>query len=147
MDMVAFLLSEDNLRMQLRHPALMIGSDGVGLAAEGPLAKGVPHPRSYGTYPRVLGRYVRQEKVLTLEQAVWKMSGFPAEKLRWPDRGMIRKDYRADLVVLDAETVNDRATYQAPHQYPTGIQHVLVNGVPVIRDGAHTGARPGGLLC
>jgi N-acyl-D-amino-acid deacylase len=147
MDMVAFLLSEDNLKIQLRHPALMIGSDGVGLAAEGPLAKGVPHPRSYGTYPRVLGRYVRQEKVLTLEQAVWKMSGFPAEKLRWPDRGMIRKGYRADLVILDAGTVNDRATYQAPHQYPTGIQHVLVNGVPVIRDGAHTGARPGGLLC
>lgn len=145
-EMVAFLMSEDNVKMQLRHPAVMIGSDGVGLAAEGPLAKGVPHPRNYGTYPRLLGNYVRDENVLSLEEAVWKMSGYPAQKLRWPDRGLLRRGYRADLVVFDPGTVADRATYQAPHQYPIGIQHVIVNGVPVIRDSVHTGARPGSVL-
>ena len=146
MRIVAFLMSDDNVRMQLRHPAVMIGSDGAGLAAEGPLANGVPHPRSYGTYPRVLGRYVREEHVLSLEAAVWKMTGYPAQKLRWPDRGLLRRGYRADLVVLNPALVADCATYQAPHQYPIGIQHVIVNGVPVIRDGVHTGARPGSVL-
>jgi N-acyl-D-amino-acid deacylase len=145
-EMVAFLLSEDNLKMQLQHPEVMIGSDGAGLATEGPLAKGVPHPRSYGTYPRLLGRYVREEHVLSLEAAVWKMSGFPAQKLRWADRGLLRRGYRADLVVLNPACVADRATYQAPHQYPIGIQHVIVNGVPVIHDSRHTGARPGSVL-
>ncbi len=146
LQIVAFMMLEDNIKMQLRHPAVMIGSDGVGLAAEGPLSKGVPHPRSYGTFPRLLGSYVREEKVLSVEEAVWKMSGFPAQKLRWLDRGLIRQGYRADLVVFNPVSVADRATYQAPHQYPTGIQYVIVNGVPVIRDGVHTGARPGCVL-
>lgn len=145
-EIVAFLLSEDNVKMQLRHPAVMIGTDGAGLAAEGPLAKGVPHPRSYGTYPRLLGCYVREQNVLSLEEAVWKMSGFPAQKLCWLDRGLIRQGYRADLVVFNPVSVADCSTYQAPHQYPTGIQCVIVNGVPVILDGVHTGARPGYVL-
>jgi len=145
-EIVAFLLSDDNVKMQLRHPAVMIGTDGAGLAAEGPLAKGVPHPRSYGTYPRLLGSYVREQNVLSLEEAVWKMSGFPAQKLRWQDRGLIRQGYRADLVVFDPLSVADCATYQAPHQYPTGIQNVIVNGVPVICEGVHSGARPGCVL-
>ena len=145
-EIVAFLLSDDNVKIQLRHPAVMIGTDGTGLAAEGPLVKGVPHPRSYGTYPRLLGCYVREQNVLSLEEAIWKMSGFPAQKLRWPDRGLIRQGYRADLVVFNPVSVTDRATYQMPHQYPTGIQYVIVNGVPVILDGVHTGARPGCVL-
>lgn len=146
LDMVAFIMSEDNLKLQLGHPAVMIGSDSYGLAVEGPLAKGVPHPRNFGTFPRVLGRYVREEKTLSLEEAVWKMSGFPAKKLGWKDRGLIRKGYQADLVVLDPGSVTDLATYQAPHQYPAGIRHVIVNGVPVIRDGVHTLARPGSVI-
>jgi N-acyl-D-amino-acid deacylase len=143
---VLFMMSEDNRRQELRHPAMMIGTDGAGIAVGGPLAKGLTHPRTYGTYPMVLGRYVRELGVLSLEEAVWKMTGFPAQKLRWRDRGLIRKGYRADLVVVNPDTVADLATYQAPHHYPAGIPHVIVNGVPVIRDGSHTLARPGRVL-
>jgi N-acyl-D-amino-acid deacylase len=146
MAMIVFQVSEDNLRLQVRHPAMMIGTDADGRSTEGPLSKGVPHPRNYGTYPRVLGRFVREESVLSLEDAIWKMTGFPAQKLRWTDRGLVKKGYRADLVVLDPNTVIDRATFQAPHQYPVGIPQVIVNGEFVIRDGVHTGARPGKIL-
>ena len=143
---VLFMMSEANRRQELRHPAMMIGTDGAGIAIGGPLAKGLTHPRTYGTYPMVLGRYVRELGVLSLEEAVWKMTGFPAQKLRWRDRGLIRKGYRADLVVVNPDTVADLATYQAPHHYPAGIPHVIVNGVPVICDGSHTQARPGRIL-
>ena len=143
---VLFMMSEDNRRQELRHPAMMIGTDGAGIAIGGPLAKGLTHPRTYGTFPLVLGRYVRELGVLSLEEAVWKMTGFPAQKLRWQDRGLIRKGYRADLVVVNPDTVADLATYQAPHHYPAGIPYVVVNGVPVIRDGSHTQARPGRIL-
>jgi N-acyl-D-amino-acid deacylase len=144
--MITFMMSEDNRRMELRHPAMMIGTDGSGRATEGPLAKGVPHPRSYGTYPRVLGRYVREQGVISLEEAIWKMSGFPAQKLRWTDRGLVKKGYKADLVILDPNTVADRATYEAPHQYPVGIPHVIVNGKLVVHDNSHTQARAGNVL-
>ena len=142
-DMIRFSMYEENKNAELRHPAMMIGTDGSGLATEGPLSTGIPHPRSYGTFPRVLGHYVREQGVISLEEAVWKMCGLPAQKLRWADRGLIRKGYRADLVVLDPDTVADRATYQEPHQYPIGIHHVLVNGEVVISDGVHTRALPG----
>jgi N-acyl-D-amino-acid deacylase len=144
--MVLFMMSEENCRQQLRHPAMMIGTDGAALATEGLLSKGVPHPRSYGTYPRVLGRYVREQGVISLEEAVWKMSGFPAQKLRWSDRGLVKKGYKADLVILDPDTVAERGTYEAPHQYPVGISHVVVNGKLVVRDKSHTQARPGRVL-
>jgi len=144
--MILFMMSEDNLRLALRHPAMTIGTDGVGLATEGPMSKGMPHPRSFGTYPRVLGRYVRERGVITLEEAVYKMCGLPAQTLRWTDRGLVKKGYHADLVVFDPDTVADTATYEAPHQYPSGMPHVLVNGEFVIRDGAHTQARPGSVL-
>jgi len=144
--MVLFMMSEDNRRQELRHPAMMIGTDGVGLATEGPMSEGVPHPRSYGTYPRVLGRYVREQGVISLEEAIWKMSGFPAQKLRWADRGLVKEGYKADLVVLNPDTVADPATYETPHQYPAGIPHVLVNGRLVVHDGHHTQARPGAVL-
>lgn len=144
--MIVFMMDEDNLRMALPHPAMMIGTDAMGVAATGPMSEGLPHPREYGTYPRVLGRYVREEGILSLEEAVWKMSGFPAQKLGWADRGLVRVGYKADLVVLDPDTVADRATFAQPHQYPTGIPHVLVNGQLVVQDGSHTGARPGAIL-
>jgi N-acyl-D-amino-acid deacylase len=144
--MIAFMMSEDNRKMELRHSAMMIGTDGFGRATEGPLAKGLPHPRSYGTFPRVLGRYVREQGVISLEEAIWKMSGFPAQKLRWTDRGLVGKGYKADLVILDPDTVADRATYEAPHQYPLGIPHVIVNGKLVIHHGHHVQERPGSIL-
>jgi N-acyl-D-amino-acid deacylase len=146
MGMVLFMMSEENRKLELRHPLMMIGTDGSGLATEGPMAKGVPHPRSFGTYPRVLGRYVREGQVISLEEAVWKMSGLPAQKLHWADRGLIKKGQRADVVVLDPERVADLATYDKPHQYPAGMPHVIVNGELVVRDGTHTQARPGSVL-
>jgi N-acyl-D-amino-acid deacylase len=144
--MVLFLMSEENRKLALRHPVMMIGTDGYALATEGPLAKGIPHPRSYGTFPRVLGYYVREQEVISLEEAIRKMCGLPAKKLRWTDRGLVKKGYQADLVVLNPDTVADKATYQAPHQYPVGIPHVIVNGRLVIHDGIHTRARPGRAL-
>ena len=144
--MITFMMSEENRRVEVRYLAMMIGTDSSGRATEGPLSKGVPHPRGYGTYPRVLGRYVREQGVISLEEATWKISGFPAQKLRWTDRGLVKKGYKADLVILDPDTVADRATYEAPHQYPVGIPHVIVNGKLVIHDNSHTQARPGSVL-
>ncbi len=110
------------------------------------MSKGLPHPRHYSTFPRILGRFVREEQVLSLEEAIRKMTGLPAEKLRWTDRGLLKEGYRADLVVFDPDTIIDRATFQAPHQYPLGIRHVIVNGKPVVYNGSHTQARPGSVL-
>ncbi len=144
--MVSFMMSEDNLKLALVHPAMMIGTDGWGIATSGPLSGGKPHPRSYGTYPRVLKRYVREEGLLSLEQAIWKMTGLPARKLHWTDRGVLQKGAIADIVIFDAEQIADLATFQDPHRYPEGIPHVIVSGVPVIRQAGHTGARPGQIL-
>jgi N-acyl-D-amino-acid deacylase len=131
---------------ELRHPAMMIGTDGMGYAVSGPMSQGLPHPRNYGTFPRILGYYVREKKVLSLEEAVRKMTGFPAQKLGLRDRGLVKKGNWADLAIFDPNRVADRATYVSPHQYPEGIPHVLVRGVFVVRDGLHTGARPAGVL-
>jgi N-acyl-D-amino-acid deacylase len=143
MSMAIFGMSEENRRREIQFPSMMICTDGFGLAASGPLAKGMPHPRNYGAFPRVLGRYVRDLQVLTLEEAVYKMTGLPAKKLRLKNRGVIRPDFAADLVVFEPAAVSDRATYDNPHQYPKGISHVLVNGQFVIRDASHTGTKPG----
>ena len=145
-DMIVFQVSEDNLRRQLRYPAMMIGTDAAAHAVEGPMSTGLPHPRSYGTYPRVLARYVREESLLTLEDAIWRMTGLAAQKLGWTRRGQLKAGYRADVVVLDPDTVQDRATYQAPHQYPVGIPYVWVNGKLVVHNGDHTQERPGRIL-
>lgn len=144
--MILFQLDEADLRRALVHPCVMIGSDGSALAPYGELGAGKPHPRSYGTFPRVLGEYAREQRVLSLPQAVHKMTGLPARRLGLTDRGVIREGAKADLVVLDPRRVADHATYEDPHRYPSGIEHVLVNGRFVIKDGEHTGSLPGRVL-
>jgi len=116
------------------------------MAVTGPMAKGVPHPRSYGAFPRILSRFVRDLKAIKLEQAIYKMTGMPAAKLRLNDRGLIRPGLAADLVIFDPAEVSDKATYDDPHQYAGGIFHVIVNGNLVIHEAAHSGARPGRIL-
>jgi N-acyl-D-amino-acid deacylase len=144
--MILFQLDEADLRRALVHPRVMIGSDGSALAVEGEMGQGKPHPRSYGTFPRVLGRYARDEGVLTLPEAIRKMTGLPARRLGLADRGVLAPGARADVVAFDPARVGDRATYEEPHRYAAGIEHVLVNGRVVIDRGAHTGARPGRVL-
>jgi N-acyl-D-amino-acid deacylase len=143
---ILFQLDEADLTRALSHPRVMIGSDGSALAPYGALGEGKPHPRSYGTFPRVLGEYTRERRLLSLPQAIHKMTGLPARRLGLKDRGLIRVGARADLVVFDARRIADAATYTDPHRYPTGIEHVLVNGRWVIRDGEHTGILPGRVL-
>jgi dihydroorotase/N-acyl-D-amino-acid deacylase len=126
----------------MRHPQTMIASDGR-LSTPG---DGHPHPRAYGTFPRVLGRYVREQRLLTLEQAVHKMTGMPAARLGLRDRGVLRAGAVADVVVFDPATVADRATFEQPHQYPVGIGTVVVNGVVAVDGGTPTGARAGRVL-
>jgi len=138
---------EIDVRFFLSHPQAMIGSDGNAISPTGVYGRERPHPRFYGTYPRILGRYVREKpSILTLEEAVYKMSGFPAERMRFKNRGTIAKGHIADIVIFDPNTVIDRATFKDPHQYPTGIPYVLVNGELVVSKGKHTGARPGKVL-
>lgn len=144
--MVGFGMSEENTGRFLAHPLGMICSDAGARAISGPLSEGTPHPRTYGAFPRVLGHYCRDQGVMPLETGIQKMTGMPAARLRLPGRGRIAPGAFADLVVFDPARVADRATYAAPHQYPDGIPHVLVNGQFVIRDGQHTGALPGHVL-
>jgi N-acyl-D-amino-acid deacylase len=133
-------MNEDDVRAVMSVPWVSIGSDGSALNQQYP---GKPHPRSFGTNPRVLGKYTREEKVLTLEDAVRKMTSMPAQVLGLKDRGLLREGYWGDIVVFDPDTVADTATYDNPKQYPKGIDYVLVNGAVVIDSGHHTGARPG----
>jgi len=144
--MAVFAMSEDNRRQEIKHPAMTFCTDGLGLAVDGLLAKSLPHPRSYGAFARVLCRYVREQGVLSLEEAVHKMTGLAAKRLRLKDRGLVQPGLAADLVMFDSTTVTDRATYEQPHQYAEGILEVIVNGEMVIHDAAHTGARPGRVL-
>ncbi len=143
---VWFIIDENDLKLAMRQPWVSIGSDGSALATSGPLRTGVPHPRNFGTFPRVLGKYVREEHTLTLEQAVWKMSGLTARQLHISDRGTIKEGLAADLVLFDPATVADRATFTDPFQYPVGIPTVIVNGRVVLDNGRHTGARPGVII-
>jgi N-acyl-D-aspartate/D-glutamate deacylase len=133
-------MTEDDVRTVMTHPTTMIGSDGI------PSAGGKPHPRLYGTYAKLLGHYVRDEGVLTIEEAIHRMTGMPAAKFGLVDRGVIAPGAYADLVLFDPATIADVATYEEPRQHPTGIHTVWVNGTAVVRDGEHTGARPGRAL-
>ncbi|PYR63243.1 MAG: N-acyl-D-aspartate/D-glutamate deacylase, partial [Acidobacteria bacterium] len=140
---VYFIIDEGDLKLAMERPWVSIGSDGSALAVSGPLRSGVPHPRSFGTFPRVLGTYVRVEHVISLEQAVRKMTGLTAAQLHVTDRGLIKTGLAADLVIFDPATVGDRATFTDPFQYPVGIDTVIVNGRVVLDKGRHTGERPG----
>jgi len=144
--MIKFGMNEDNLRRVLSHPLVIVGSDGYSLAPYGPLGKGNPHPRSYGTFPRVLGKYCREEKLFPLETAVQKMTGLAAGKFKLKQRGFLREGYFADIVVFNPDTVIDKAVWTDPHQYPEGIDFVMVNGETVILEGEHTGSLPGRML-
>ncbi|MBI4606466.1 MAG: D-aminoacylase [Planctomycetes bacterium] len=138
--------TEEDMTLALAQPWCSVGSDGSAYAVEGPTRRGVPHPRSFGTFPRVLGVFVRERRLLRLEDAVRKMTSLNAAKLGLRDRGLLRPGAFADIAVFDPEAVADRATYAEPFQYPAGIEHVIVNGTLVIERGRHTGARPGRAL-
>jgi N-acyl-D-amino-acid deacylase len=140
---VYFLMSEENVRKQIKLPWVSFDSDAPSLAPEGPFLKSNPHPRAYGNFARLLGKYVRDEKIIPLEEAVRRLTALPAENLKLDRRGELKPGYFADVVVFDPARVQDHATYEQPHQYSTGVLHVLVNGVPVLKDGNHTGAKPG----
>ncbi|MFO8059145.1 MAG: D-aminoacylase [Bacillota bacterium] len=143
---VYFTIGDEDLERIMAHPAVMIGSDSGAVAAEGPLARGKPHPRSFGTFSRVLGRYVRERKTVSLREAVMKMSSMPAHRLGLLDRGILRPGMKADAVVFDPAAVADRATYSDPFQYPDGVEWVFVNGKAAVRRGEHLGTRTGQVL-
>jgi N-acyl-D-aspartate/D-glutamate deacylase len=140
---VYFMMSEDNIRKQMRLPWVSFGSDGGSMAPELPFTRSSTHPRAYGNVARLLGRYVRDEKVMSLEEAVRRLSGLPATNLELDGRGFLREGMFADVVVFDPAQIADRATFEKPHQYAVGMKHVFVNGVQVLKDGEHTGAKPG----
>jgi N-acyl-D-amino-acid deacylase len=137
------MMSDEDIQTGLRASFVTIGTDSSALRSEGVLAQGAPHPRAYGTFPRVLAKYARDEKVFPLHTAVHRMTGAAAAQMGIRDRGVLRERYLADLVVFNPDTVRDNATYERPHQYPTGIEYVIVNGVPVLDPKGLTGARPG----
>ena len=142
-DTAYVLMSEENLRKNIAWPFMMFGSDAAAMAPEPPFTARNPHPRSYGNFARLLGKYVREEKVISLAEAVHRLTGLSAETLRLADRGCLAPGCYADVVVFDPDTIADRATFAAPHQYAVGVDHVLVNGVLTLEDGDHTGAFAG----
>jgi N-acyl-D-amino-acid deacylase len=143
---VFFLMSEENVRRLIRLPWVSFGSDAGSRTPEGVFLKSMAHPRAYGNFARLLGRYVREERLVTLEEAVRRLTSLPAENLGLDRRGRLAPGYFADVVVFDPATIADRATFEEPHQFAVGVKHVLVNGVPVLRDGVYTAARPGRAL-
>ena len=143
---VFFQMSEDNVRRQIRLPWVSFGSDAGSMAPEGVFLKSSTHPRAYGNFARLLGRYVREERLVPLEEAVQRLTSFPAENLGLDRRGRLVPGHFADVVVFDPATVADRATFENPHRYAVGVKHVLVNGVLVLRDGEPTVALPGRAL-
>lgn len=143
---IYFIISEPNIRKEMKLPWVAFGSDEASQAPEGAFLKSNPHPRAYGTFARVLGRYVREQKVISLQEAVRRMSGFPATNLGLDRRGFLKQGHFADIVVFDPKRVRDRATYDNPHQYAVGVKHVFVNGVQALENGQVTAARPGRAL-
>src|SRR5438105_3824144 len=143
---IYFMISEANIKKELAKPWISFGSDEASQAPEGVFLKSNPHPRAYGNFARVLGKYVRDEKVLSLTEAIRRLSGLPATNLGLDHRGFLKEGMFADVVVFDPATIVDRATFEKPHQYAVGVKHVFVNGVQVLKDGEHTGAKPGRAL-
>lgn len=140
---VYFSMSEDNVKKKLALPYMAICSDAGSYTNEGVFLEQSTHPRAYGSFARLLGHFVREEKVISLEEAIRRLTLLPATNLKLENRGALKEGYYADVVLFDAETITDNATFKEPHQYATGIKHVLVNGVPVLKEGEHTGAFPG----
>jgi N-acyl-D-amino-acid deacylase len=143
---VIFYGSEYDVETYMRSPHIMVSTDAFGSSPTGPIDLGLQHPRTYGTYPRILGRYVRERGLLTLGEAIRKMTSLPARKIGLLDRGLLRPGMWADIVIFDPATIIDTATYENPLSYPKGIRYVLVNGEVVVEEGKHTGKRPGKVL-
>jgi len=140
---VYFSQSEEVVQRAIALPWVSFCSDAASLAPEGVFLKSNPHPRAYGSFARLLGKYVREERLITLEEAIRKLTSLPAGNLKIDRRGILKKGNYADVVIFDPDTIQDNATFVEPHQYATGVMHVFVNGVQVISDGEHTGATPG----
>jgi N-acyl-D-amino-acid deacylase len=143
---VYFMMDEQNVEKQIRQSWVSFGSDAASMAPEGVFLKSSTHPRAYGNFARLLGKYVREEKVISLAEAVRRLSGLPATNLGLDHRGFMKQGMFADVVVFDPQTIADRATFEQPHQYSVGVKHVFVNGVQVLKDGEHTGSKPGRAL-
>jgi N-acyl-D-amino-acid deacylase len=142
-DAIYFIMSEENVRRQLTLPWVSFGSDEGSFAPEGVFLKSNPHPRAYGNVARLLGKYVREEKIVPLEAAIRRLSALPAANLKLDRRGALTLGHYADIVVFDPAAVRDQATFEQPHHYATGVRDVFVNGQQVLQDGEHTGAKPG----
>ncbi len=136
-------MSEENVKRKIRMPWMSFGSDAGAPSAEGVFLESSRHPRTYGNFARLLGKYVREERVIPLQQAIRRMTSLPAANIGAFQRGELREGYYADVVVFDPERIRDNATFEEPHQYATGMRHVFVNGEQVLRNGRHTGAKPG----
>ncbi len=143
---VYFLMSEENVKRQIKLPWVSFCSDAPSLAPEGVFLKSNVHPRAYGSFARLLGKYVRREKLITLAEAIRRLTSLPADNLKLDRRGKLKKGFYADIVIFDPETIIDHATFEKPHQYSTGMLHVFVNGTQVLKDGEHTGAKPGRIV-
>ena len=143
---VYFMMSEDNLRKQIALPWVSFGSDAGSMSPEPPFTRSSTHPRAYGNFARLLGRYVRDEKVIPLEEAIRKLTGLPATNLELDRRGFLREGMFADVAVFDPNAIADHATFEKPHQFATGMKHVFVNGGQVLENGEHTGAKPGRIV-
>jgi N-acyl-D-amino-acid deacylase len=143
---VRFTMSEDNIRKKIALPWVSFCSDSSSQAPEPPFTFSQPHPRGYGAFARLLGKYVREEQVIPLEEAIHRLTRFPARNLRLEHRGGLEPGFFADVVVFDPATIIDRATFEEPHQLAEGVMHVFVNGEQVLRDGEHTDARPGRIV-
>ena len=140
------MMSEDNIAKQMKKPWVAFGSDGGSMSPEGVFLKSSTHPRAYGNFARLLGMYVRERKVITLEEAIRRLTSLPATNLGLDGRGSLKEGMFADVVVFDPATIQDNATFEVPHQFAIGVRDVFVNGVHVLKNGEHTGAKPGRAL-
>jgi N-acyl-D-amino-acid deacylase len=143
---VNFVMAEEDVRAALRHPVTSVGTDSAAMAKDGPLSRSKSHPRGWGSFPRILGMYVREERLLTLEDAIRKMTSRPAARVHLNNRGILRPGMMADITIFDPSKIGDKATFDDPNQYPTGVEHVVVNGEFIVLHGKMTSARPGRVL-